>query len=174
MFKDTVKSVGGAVGGILVLALFVIVPLLLLKGGVWISAKIYPAVSVVCLLTLVVMIVVFTPMACFRSTRGVAALCLMWSSFILGFSLWIWSFLLTYVLWGMLGLILGLLIFGVGVFPFAMLATAFAGQWSTFGQLVLMAVLTYGSRAWSLSLAERVERDRYRNEAIDAEVIESN
>ena len=48
-------------------------------------------------------------------------------------------------------------IMGVGVIPIAMLATLFKGMWSTFAQLIILLILTFGARAFGTYLAERAE-----------------
>ena len=74
-----------------------------------------------------------------------------------GFTLWVWGLLLTYDLWGAIAVLVGLVLLGVGVVPIAMLATLFKGMWLTLGELVLLTVLTFGTRfagAWAASKAQ--------------------
>ena len=82
-------------------------------------------------------------------------------SYVLGLSLWVWSLLLTYSIWGGVAVFIGLFLFGVGIVPVAMLATLFHGMWSDLGQLVLGLVLVFGSRILAIWLGNKVERDRY-------------
>ena len=63
--------------------------------------------------------------------------------------------IVTYALWGGFGLFIGLMLGGVGVVPLAMLATLFKGMWSVFGELILMIVVTVGTRMLGLFLATK-------------------
>ena len=79
------------------------------------------------------------------------------ASLVFGFTLWVWGLLFTYHLWGAIAVFIGLFLMGVGVVPIAMLATLFKGMWSTLGELVLLTVLTFGTRfagAWTAAKAE--------------------
>jgi hypothetical protein len=52
----------------------------------------------------------------------------------------------------------GLFLVGVGVVPMAMLATLLAEMWSSLGQLLLLALLTYGTRHCGKRLAGNLRR----------------
>src|SRR5438046_9731864 len=54
-------------------------------------------------------------------------------SYVFGATLWVWSLLLTYTLWGGFWLFIGLFMAGVGVVPLAMIATFFKGMWAELG-----------------------------------------
>ena len=80
------------------------------------------------------------------------------ASYVFGATLWVRSLLVTYTLWGGIGLAIGLFMAGVGVVPLALLATLFNGLWSTLGELVLGLILTIGVRVWGLRLLEKAAR----------------
>ena len=92
-------------------------------------------------------IVVFLPMGIFKRTKGATALGLSISSYVFGLTLWFFGLLLTYIIWGMVGILIGLFFAGIGVVPLSILATALEGEWSILGQLVFLLFLTFGSRA---------------------------
>jgi len=147
--------------GILVIAFFVTIALLiglLIHGGAWLSAKLYPILKAIFGLTLVIALFVLIPIAIFKKTRLLAGNGMVISSFVFGLTLWVWSFLLTYSLWGGLGIFIGLFLFGVGIVPIAMLATLVNGMWSILGQLMLLAILTFGSRFFGIFLTESIRR----------------
>jgi hypothetical protein len=50
---------------------------------------------------------------------------------------------------------------GVGVVPIAMLATLFHGQWSHLGELIVLVILTFGSRFFALWLEEKAKATVY-------------
>jgi len=147
--------------GILGIAFFVIIALLIglfIHGGAWLSAKVYPILTVIFGITFGIALFVLTPISILKKARGFAGNGIVISSFIFGLTLWVWSFLLTYTLWGGLGIFIGLFLFGVGVVPIAMLATAFKGMWAIFGQLIFLTILTFGSRFFGVFLIERYNR----------------
>jgi hypothetical protein len=142
----TVRSFNGClvvICGIIVM-LFLLV--LAIQGGAWLAGKILPALPIFSELVLAADILIFLPLAIFRTTRKLAGDGLYVSSYAFGVTLWIWAFLLAYTIWGALAVIIGLFLVGVGVVPIAMLATAFAGQWQNFGILLSLLLLTFGIR----------------------------
>ena len=58
----------------------------------------------------------------------------------------------------MVAVILGLFMAGIGVVPIAMLATLLKGMWGPLVELLLLTILTFGSRIGALSLAQTLER----------------
>jgi hypothetical protein len=70
-----------------------------------------------------------------------------------------WSFLLTYMLWGWAGLLLGLMLGGIGVVPLAMLATVYKAEWSIFGQLLALVMLAAALQPWGVYLISKAERN---------------
>lgn len=113
-------------------------------------AFLWPAVGIQFVCTVVVL-----PLALFRWGRHFVGRVLRFFSFLLGVTAWLWGFLVTYLLWGWLAVAIGLLIFGVGVIPMAMVASGFEGWWSTVGQMLATMVLVYGTRVVGGLLIER-------------------
>ena len=130
-----------------------------LRGGVWLGDKALPYFDWASRITLGVVLIILLPMAAFHQTRRQAAKGLMYASSVFGITLWVWGLVLTYNLWGGGMVLLGIFLFGVGVVPMGMLATLFASMWSTFGQLLLLAVLTYGTRRFSKALLLKIQRE---------------
>jgi hypothetical protein len=50
--------------------------------------------------------------------------------------------------------VIGLFMMGVGIVPIAMSATLFKGMWNILGQLVILTVLTFGTRAYALWIGD--------------------
>jgi len=153
--KDIIKGLRTYLFGALFIAGLILIPLLLLKGGLWLTQTVYPLLIIIYAIALIVCVVIFLPLSLFQKTRAFSSIGILISSYIFGVTVWVWSFLLTYMLWGMLGLIIGLFIMGVGVVPVAILATLLNGEWSAFFQLVLLLVLTFGTRGFALYLAKK-------------------
>lgn len=158
--KEKLKNIGWGVLGFLIFVGFILIIALFIKGGVWLSAKLYPWLLVIMAWTMVIAFVILLPLSIFKKNRGVVGLGMTIASYVFGGTLWIWGFLLTYSLWGGAALLIGLILIGVGVVPIAMLATIFKGMWSTLGQLVLLLVLTFGTRALGIYLVAKHEEQK--------------
>jgi len=157
---ERIKDLGWGILGIASLIIIVLLVGLFIHGGAWLSSKVYPIVTVIFGITFVIALIILTPISIFKKARGFAGKGIVISSYIFGFTLWVWSFLLTYALWGGLGIFIGLFLFGVGIVPIAMLATAFKGLWAIFGQLILLTILTFGSRFFGVFLIESYESSK--------------
>ena len=158
--REKFKTVEDVILGIVIFVLVVasiFVPILFFTKGPQILAKIFPFLKVLYSIAMFVSIFSLLPTALFRRTRGIAGIGLFIASYIFGATLWVWAFLLTYMLWGMGALIIGLLIFGIGVVPIAMLATLFKGEWYLLGNLSLLLVFTFGARMFGAYLATKHE-----------------
>lgn len=158
---EILKSIGGLLIGIAILVLSIIVPVLLIKGSVWIGVKVLPWLSIIMWIVFVIDIFVIFPLGLFRKTKGVSGAGLVISSYVYGLTLWFWALLITYFTWGLLAVFIGLVIVGIGVVPIAILASIVKGQWATLGQIILFIVLTFGSRALGLYFGERADKLAY-------------
>ncbi len=144
------------IGVIVLIFLFIIV----LKGGTWLSVKLYPWLHDISYIVIALCIFIFLPLCIFKKTRYFASSSLFYSSYFFGITLWMLGFILTYSLWGVIALVIGLFIMGIGVVPIAILATIFKGMWWEFGDLIFLAVLTFGARLFSLYLIGKSD-ERY-------------
>jgi hypothetical protein len=159
--RAKLKAIGTFVLYLAVLVGIGLIATMLIHGGVRLGALVYPWLERISEYGLAVSVLGLLPLAAFKETRGHAGVGLFIASFVFGATLWVWSLLLTYELWGGVALFVGLIIAGVGVLPIAMLATAFKGMWSEFGFLVLMLVATFGSRLFGLYLVNKAEEHEY-------------
>lgn len=156
--KEKLQSFGFGVLGLAILVGLLLLYLLLIEGAAWLSAAMYPWLVGLNGLAVAATIFLFLPNAIFSSTPRFAGGGLMISSYIFGATLWVWSFLLTYLAWGGLGLAIGLFLAGVGVVPLAMIAMLFKAEWLILGQLALLLILTFGARVWGYRLLEKAQR----------------
>ena len=143
---ERIKGAGGFAFAIAALGGVVLLFALFIEGGVWLGEKIHPWLVTATSIVLGIVTFVFLPLLPFRKTRVFSYVGLNFASAMFGFTLWVWGLLLTYRLWGAIAVVIGLVILGVGVIPIAMLATLFKGMWLTLGELVLLAVLAFGTR----------------------------
>lgn len=159
MRKIVISGFSGCLLAILVLVGIIMLTLMFLQGGVWLGEKALPIFKWLAQITCGVVVIILLPMAAFHRTQRFAANGLTYAAALFGMTLWVWGLLLTYDLWGGAAVLLGVCLLGVGVVPMAMLATLFAQMWPTFGQLLLLAALTYGTRLFGKKLALKLQRE---------------
>jgi len=152
--REILGSIGGFIIGIGVLLLIIFLIVVFIKGSLWIGTKVLPLLSIIMWIVFLLNILVILPLALFRKTIGISSVGLFVSSYIYGTTLWFWALLLTYLIWGVFALIIGLFIAGIGVVPIAILATIIKGEWATVAQIIFLLILTFGSRALSLYFEE--------------------
>ena len=88
----------------------------------------------------------FVPMGLFQRSRKIAGHCVEWSSYLYGVALWITAYIALHELWGTMGVISGMLLFGFGVVPLAIIACMFKTQWLLGGLMCGMLILVFGVR----------------------------
>lgn len=102
-----------------------------------------------------VSVLILGPLALFRATRPWAALGIFLSSFAIGLTTWLLGSAVTLATYGWLVLILGWLIFGVGVVPIAIFAAFFTlGNPSLGWSLIIMSVFVFAFRGAGSALSE--------------------
>jgi len=163
--KSFLVATGESVLGFLMtLTLFMLLALFL-AGTLWLGEKILPWLGLLSIISLGICIFVLLPLAIFRRTRAVAGGLFLWISLVFGLTGWFFGLLVTYFLWGIIAVIIGLFILGIGVVPIGMLAALVNGMWPELGVLILAVVLTFGCRAFAAFLitsAERARMDEFR------------
>jgi hypothetical protein len=160
--KDTLKSIGGFILGICIFIAVIFVVAMFIKGGVWFSERAYPWLIAINAIAFVIILFVLLPLSIFRRTRAFGGGGIYISSFIFGLTLWVWCLLISYTLWGVGGVVAGILLGGIGVVPIAFLASLFHGLWSIAGQILLVTLITFGSRFLGIYLmmkSERIDHD---------------
>lgn len=79
------------------------------------------------------------------------------SSYLYGLLLFIYAFVITFFLWGWLGVIVGLFLGGIGIAPVAFVASLFSGEWHFLLSIILSATLVYGCRFLGIYLISKHE-----------------
>lgn len=156
--KEKLKNVGSYSLTILIMIGIGFVFALFFKGAVWVSGVIN-AISGYLFLVVTAIFVLSLPLSIFLKTRALAATIMYIISYIYGAILWTWSFLITFFKWGVIGVIIGLIIAGVGVFPIAIIANIVDNDWRVIFHMIILLVLTYGLRMFSGFLAEKCRTD---------------
>lgn len=155
---EKLKGLRAGFAGLGILAAVIALAVIFLRGATWLSVTVYPWLTPAFFSTLIVCLFVLGPTALFRGTRGFAATGLLIASYVFGFILWVWSFLLTLKLWGMFAVLAGLILVGIGIVPVALLAVLFHADWLSLGDMAILIVATFGSRMLALWLAAKADR----------------
>lgn len=121
------------------------------------------AVTLVLAILLAVAVLLLAALSWFaRPLRPLAA----WSAIIVsyagGLSLWLGSFGWVLALLGWGWLLVGLLLFGIGVFPCALFTLAMRAEWAMVGKMLLHFAAVLGMRALGLAIGRAYERDQDR------------
>ena len=100
-------------------------------------------------------IIIFLPLSIFKRTRKVTGLVILFSSYLYGITIWLISAIITFSYWGTIGLVFGLVILGIGVFPMAFFAIFREGIWDLLIMLVIGAALVFTVRLVGSFIIER-------------------
>ena len=157
--KEKLKSLGALVVGIAAMFLICVLIAFFFRGAAWVSERVLPILSAIGAITFIPLILIVLPLSIFRKCRPWCAFAFVGWSYLCGLCLWMTSLLLTINLWGYGAAIIGLLLGGFGVFPIAVLACTFKGEWSLFFQLILQFVFLCGARLFGFYLAGKSENE---------------
>jgi len=174
--KEDILELVGSIGGIIIyLSGFIVVIftiIYLFQGNL-----VEKAVSFLLILNTInsylfyLLLFILLPLAIFKKTRPFSGLIMALASYLFGVALWIYSAIITYLLWGWIAVFIGIFLAGVGVLPVAILATIFHGDWSVFGNLIFGTVLTFGSRFLGIYLIEKADQEKYIDEIMERRKI---
>lgn len=156
---ENLKSLGWTITIIAFLVGIILLILFILEGTIWIGEKVFPFLLTITNTFTVISIFILIPMLFFKKTREWGAITLIFTSYLFGLTLWFYSALVAYILWGLIWLLIGLFLLGIGVLPIAFIASLISGEWIIVGNLIYMIVLTYGARMLGIYILERVEED---------------
>jgi hypothetical protein len=141
----------------IMVAVFLLIALFL-HGIVWASDKALPWLLLAGSRTFDACFILL-PLCISKKTRAWAGLGYYLASFVFGVALWAFSCIVAFGHWGYVGLIIGLLLAGVGVFPVALLAVLVHAEWSIGGWLLVGLVLTFGTRFVGVALSEEKPKE---------------
>jgi hypothetical protein len=85
--------------------------------------------------------ILLLPLAAFRITRGFAGLALTILSYVFGATAWLYGAACSFMAFGWIGLIIGLILAGVGVVPLAMVAGIFKSEVPIMVTWILLALV---------------------------------
>jgi hypothetical protein len=152
---ETLKSVGGCLLYIVILAACVALAALFFLGAAWCSTHLLPWFMLGSEIAASILFLILLPLCLIRKVRGFAAIAILLISYVFGITVWMEGLLITLSTWGVGAVIFGLLFAGVGVVPIAMLAALFHGMWWELLDLTVLTALTFGCRFFSIWIAEK-------------------
>ncbi len=154
---EKIKEMAGMAFGLPIFIAIVSLPVVFFMGAAWASKNLLGPLIIIGWILLAVNIVIFLPLSIFKRLRGFTGGGIFFSSFIFGIVAWLLGFILTYSIWGTWAVIIGVFLMGVGVVPIALLATLINGYWDPFFTLLVLTVITFGSRIIGMLIAESAE-----------------
>lgn len=153
------RAVGSVMLYVALLIITMFVVILMLRGTLYVSTVIYPYLILTTSYVMPICGMILFPLSAFKRTRDVAVTGIYICSFLFGAVNWVFGFLVSYDLWGFIGIFIGLFIAGVGVVPVGAIASAWNGEWVLFWNLIIGAVITYGARFYALYKIEQIEKE---------------
>ena len=159
--KEKLINALGSTLGLIIGVLMFLIPVILIGLCIRFGVALLEWFTFISIICIFIQIIILLPLYFFKKTRHITAIGLLIFSYVYGICLWFQSLLLTYYLWGAWAVVSGLFMFGVGVFPIAILATLFSGMWATLIELAILALLTYGSRFLSIYVEKKYYEDEY-------------
>lgn len=151
---EKIKEIGGIALGVVIFLAVLAVPALFIMGSAWAATHLLDPLIIAGWIAVAVDVLILLPLSLFRGLRAFTGTTIFISSFLFGLVTWLLGFILTYALWGLWAVIIGILFFGGAVVPFALLATLFKGMWDPFFTVLILFALTFGSRIAGAYIAE--------------------
>lgn len=155
---NTLRTPGGMLFALAVATLVFFVAAFLVKDDLFVEYGLIPGLLVFTRLALLASVVVL-PLAFIRLTKPVARWTYFVSYLIFADTVWVLGFLITLQIWGVVGVIVGLAMAGAGVVATGVIAAGLNGMWPSVIELIVLAVLAYGTRLFALRLARQLEPD---------------
>src|SRR5258708_3560251 len=112
-----IKSLGTVILSIVIFIALIFLAMVLITGGLGIALKINHILIRATTICTLICVFIFLTLALLKKTRIISVYGLFISSFVFGLSLWIYGFLVTYIFWGVSGVIFGTLLAAIGVVP---------------------------------------------------------
>ena len=154
---DKLKSAGSMAFGLAIFLAMLAMPFIFIKGAMWASENVLPPLINIGWFALALVLFVLLPLSIFKHLRAYTGGTILISSYLFGLICWLMGFVVTYMLWGLWAIVVGLLFLGGGVVPIAMLASLFKGEWSAIAVLLALVVLTFGTRLLGAYIAQSAE-----------------
>lgn len=134
---EALKGIGSIVLGIAFFCGLILIAVLMIEGAKSVSEFMLPYLSLAIAYVLPICALILLPLAFIPKTRVIAAFGFFAASFLFGAATWMYGLIVTYTIWGVVGVLAGLAIAGVGVVPVGIVAAALYELWPVAGELLL-------------------------------------
>lgn len=151
---EKLKELAGMALGFLIFIALLSLPFVFIMGAVWSSKNLLGPLITIGWVLLAFNILILLPLSIFKGLRGFTGSGMFISSYLFGLIAWLLGFILTYLIWGAWAVVIGILFLGGGVVPIALLATAINGYWDPFLTLMVVTILTFGTRFIGLGITK--------------------
>jgi hypothetical protein len=165
--RDLLKGLSGLLIALVFVGALIFLAALFIKGGAWASAVILPFVDLLCWFTISLTVLVLLPLSFFKKTRPSSGFMLLMASYVFGSAAWLKGFLWAYNIWGVVGVLIGVFLFGVGVVPVGAIALLLNGMWQPFFALIAAVATMYVCRKYALYLILKADKERGGSTVID-------
>lgn len=164
---EMLKGAGALALGLCVIVALMLVAMLVVSGIGFVSAKVLPWLLDVSWIAFAICLFILLPFSLLRITRKFSCIGFMISSFAFGLCGWMLGFLVTYSLWGFIGVAIGLFIAGIGVVPIGIVAAIINGTWDPVWEMLILVALTFGTRIFAAYLGGKIDQDDYRQSMLE-------
>ena len=140
-----IVSIAAIIGFFIILSLFI-------RGGVWVADKVLPVFFIFSVGVFIFNIIVCLPLAFFKRTKEFSGKALFLSSYLYGLLLWLGCLVITFKIWGWIGIVIGLFLFGIGIVPIALVATILSGLWIIVLHIIVLGIIIWITRSAGVTL----------------------
>jgi len=164
--KEKIKGFGTGILGIIIFLGFCIIPFIFIFGALKVSEFLYPVISVLAGASIGLFLLIILPLSLFQKLRNFLAGLSLILSYIVGASVFMFSFLMIFHYLGWVALFC-MFMFNI-VSPIAAIGLFFKGQWAAGWSIVGGLIFTYGMRfysVWLATVAERRAADQFVNQS---------
>jgi len=151
--REKIKEFGNYALGLVIFLGIIALTAVFIRGSVWAAAHLLSPLILIGWIVIAIDFLILLPLSIFRKLRSFTGSLIFISSFVFGLVTWLLGFIITYDLWGIWAVVIGILFFGGGVVPLAMLAMIIKALWVPFFALAVLVVLTIGARFAGLLIA---------------------
>lgn len=151
---EKIKNIGWTGLGLIFMVFMVLVFAFFVKGGVWLFANFNELFQTIngWVFALVLFLILLSAIPKIRIYTGLS---IYYLTYVWGAIFWLFCLFVTYQFWGFLGIFIGLIMAGVGVFLTAFLAILFSGQISGALMIALNLAIIYGVRSLGYWIASK-------------------
>jgi hypothetical protein len=119
------------------------------------SISTYTTLLPIAWIALIFVIIVLVPLSFLNKTRAFAGMSIHAASYLFGATTWLLSCAITFSTWGWLALIIGIMFFGAGVIPIAILASFISLNNFSMGlSIIVMVIIVFATRYYGIYLED--------------------